>query len=114
MIHLPASLAAWNTPAFAGAFKQELSRLDAMQGILQQGLRFSSVALADKLNISVINVMELPGMLQVKAGLFYSGVIAGCSCADDPTPVDEITEYCEALVEIDKVTAGTSIALIPE
>ena len=101
-------------PTFADAFKQELSRLDAMQGILQQGLRFSSYALADKLNISVINVVELPGMLQVKAGLLYTGVIAGCNCADDPTPVDQITEYCEVFVEIDKVTAGANIALIPE
>ncbi|MDP2829599.1 MAG: hypothetical protein Q8O37_13445 [Sulfuricellaceae bacterium] len=111
---LPASLAAWNTPAFADTFKQELARLDTTLSLLQQGLRFSSYALAEKLKISVISANELPGTIQVKAGLFYTGVIAGCSCADDPTPVDEIAEYCEVLVDIDKVTAGTKITLIAE
>jgi hypothetical protein len=114
MIFLTASLAAWNTPAFSDAFKQELARLDTLQNFLQQGLRVSSYALVDKLAILVINALESPGMIEVKAGLFYSGVSAGCSCADDPTPVDEVTEYCEVLIEIDKATASATITLITE
>lgn len=112
MPSLPASLAAWNTPDFADVFKNELGRVDGIQRFLQQGLRTSSYALADKLEISLLSASEFPDRIALKAGLFYTGVIAGCSCADDPTPVDEIAEYCEVLVEIDKATAEAGMTLM--
>ena len=48
----------------------------------------------------------------ITAGLFYTGVIAGCNCADDPTPADENNEYCEVLLRINKITALTTVSLI--
>jgi len=50
----------------------------------------------------------------VKAGLLYAGIIAGCSCADDPTPIDEVTEYCVVRFDIDKATAETKVTLLSE
>jgi hypothetical protein len=50
----------------------------------------------------------------VKAGIFYTGVIAGCSCADDPTPVDELNEYCVVQFDIDRMTAETTVRLLAE
>ena len=46
-------------------------------------------------------------------GIFYTGVVAGCSCADDPTPVEEQHEYCEVLIEINRATAEAVIRLLP-
>jgi hypothetical protein len=60
----------------------------------------------------ILSVTEQPECIQVKAGLFYTGSVAGCSCADDPTPLDEINEYCEARFDIDKQTAATTITLL--
>jgi hypothetical protein len=48
----------------------------------------------------------------LKAGVFYTGIIAGCSCSDDPSPVDEQNEYCDLLFTIDKLTAETQITLL--
>jgi hypothetical protein len=62
---------------------------------LQQGLTHSSHANADTLTVTIISSADQPDCIQVKAGLLYTGIIVGCSCADDPTPVDEINEYCE-------------------
>ena len=42
----------------------------------------------------LLSASEDAGLLRVKAGIFYTGIIAGCSCADDPTPIDELNEYC--------------------
>jgi hypothetical protein len=50
----------------------------------------------------------------VKAGIFYSGVVTGCSCADDPTPVNEESEYCVVQLDINKQTGETAIALLAE
>ncbi len=114
MIRLPQSLQSWGTPEFQGVLKRELEQLGSEQLPLQHGLSSSSYALDDKLNIIIHGVAEEAACLRVKAGIFYSGIIAGCSCADDPTPVDENIEYCEVRVDIDKTTAEATITLLAD
>jgi len=109
---LTKSLAAWRTAGFNAVLKDEIEHLDADLLPLQQGLSRSSVANADTLSVMILSVTEQPDHIQVKAGLFYTGIIAGCSCADDPTPIDEINEYCEVRCDIDKQTAATTITLL--
>jgi hypothetical protein len=62
----------------------------------------------------VVGVREAPGVIRVKAGIFYTGVIAGCSCADDPTPIDEQNEYCVVQLDIDRATADATVTLLAE
>jgi hypothetical protein len=111
MIHLPESLGAWNSPAFEGVLKRELECLGAGRLPLQQGLTVSSVALDDGCEVMVIGVADDTVGIRAKVGVFFSGLVAGCSCADDPTPVAAQSEYCELLVVIDKVTAEASVAV---
>jgi hypothetical protein len=54
----------------------------------------------------------MENVIRVKAGIFYQGVLGGCSCADDPTPASEINEYCEVQLDIDKSTAATAVELV--
>jgi hypothetical protein len=111
MFYLPLSLKAWNTDSFDTVLKQELYNLDADLLPLQQGLEHSSYAVSDKLKITILKVKEDPAHIIVKAGLLYNGIIAGCNCADDPTPVDETNEYCDVLLYINKQTAKTTVEL---
>lgn len=112
MFYLSASLAAWNTPAFNSVLRQEVCSLDSKLLPLQQGLQNSSYAISDKLSIIVLEMKEESTDIVVKAGLLYNGIIAGCSCADDPTPTDETNEYCDVLFHINKQTAETTVALV--
>lgn len=114
MIRLTKSLNAWGTPDFEDILKAEIGQLGAEQLPLQQGLSTSSYALDDKLNVRIIGVSEEAGFIRAKIGIFYAGIIAGCSCVDDPTPVEEQNEYCEVLLDIDKITAETTVALLVE
>ena len=107
MIRLPESLNAWKTPDFKAALKREMARL-APSLPLQQGLSGSSHALDEGVEAVVHQVSESDGRIHARVGIFYSGVIAGCSCADDPTPVEPQTEYCELDVFIDKATAAAT------
>ena len=50
--------------------------------------------------------------IRAKAGIFYTGIIPGCSCANDPTPETEYSEYCEVLFDINKRTAETLVTLL--
>ena len=97
MIRLTKSLNAWGTPDFEDILKAEIEQLGAEQLPLQQGLSTSSYALDDKLNVRIISVSEEASFIRAKVGIFYSGITPGCSCADDPTPVEEQVEYCVVL-----------------
>lgn len=114
MIRLSKALSAWQTPDFNAVLKAEIEHIDADLLPLQAGLSQSSHAIADKLSAMILGVADEPDCLRVKAGLFYTGIIAGCSCADDPTPVDEINEYCEVRFDIDKSTAETKVTLLSQ
>jgi len=112
MIRLPQSLNAWETPGFRDALKLEIEQLDAGLLPLQQGLAVSSYVTERPFQVMILSVREEAGSIQVRAGIFYTGVIAGCSCADDPTPVDELNEYCEVQLVIDRKTAETTVTLL--
>lgn len=114
MIRLPQSLNAWGTPEFTDVLKQEIEQLDAGQLPLQQGLSSSSYVTDRPFQVRIIGTHEDAGFIRVKAGIFYTGVIAGCSCADDPTPVDELNEYCVVRLDIDATTAKASVTLLDE
>lgn len=109
---LSKTLNAWHTDKFTGTFQKEITNLAIMEQILQQGLSHTSYAKADNLEIIILNKQEKPKFIEIKTGIFYYGVIAGCSCNDDPTPVDEITEYCEIKFKINKLNAEAEIALL--
>ena len=112
MIQLPKSLNAWGTPEFEAILKQEIEQLDAGELPLQQGMSASSYMTDRPFQAMLIGASEEAGRIRVKAGIFYTGVIAGCSCADDPTPIDEQNEYCVVQFDIDRATAQTTVALL--
>jgi len=114
MIRLPNALRAWNSPEFEQVIKQEIGQLDAAQLPLQQGLKTSSQAVDDAFTAMLLGTTEAPGYIRAKVGVFYYGLITGCSCADDPTPIEPQNEYCEMIFAIDKSTAETSISFYPE
>lgn len=114
MIKLIKALSAWGTPGFEAVLKQEIAQLGAGQLPLQRGLSTGNYVTAGSITVMINSVAELENVIRVKAGIFYMGVIGGCSCADDPTPNSEINEYCVVQFDIDKATAATVVTLVTE
>ena len=114
MARLSRSLGAWKTQELSSVFKDEVRQLGAAALPLQQGLSASSHVSGDSYEVVVLGMAEEPQRILVKAGIFYQGVIAGCSCADDPTPTDEQTEYCVVQFDIDKQTAEATVTLLED
>ena len=109
MFKLPEALGAWGSPDFEGVLKAEIQELDPRMLPLQEGLSQSSHVSDAKISVVVLKITETPDSICEKTGVFYAGIIAGSCCADDPTPVDENTEYCEMLFEINKISAETMV-----
>ena len=111
---LPHSLAAWNTPGFGACFKHEVEQLDARLLPLQQGLSATSWVAEMPFTVMLLGAAAAGDCLRVKAGIFYAGILGGCSCADDPTPLDTQPEYCELWFVIDMHSGETHASLVPE
>jgi hypothetical protein len=111
MIHLIKSARAWSSSDFETILKNEVTALGLTHLPLQEGLSASSIALDHNLQLIVLQTRENNNIATVKMGAFYSGIIAGCSCADDPTPTDEVNEYCELEVYLNLANGHASVAL---
>ena len=103
-IQLATALGARGTPRFAEALKHDIEQLDARLLPLQQGLSVGNHVVDTPLQAMIISVAEDETVIRATVGLFYAGILTGCSCADDPTPVEAQNEYCEVEIEIDKIT----------
>jgi hypothetical protein len=114
MMRLEKTVAAWQTPAFEEVFKAEVGKLGVEQLPLQQALSQGSYACNNDLRVLVINTSARQHSIQVKAGIFYTGILPGCACMDDPAPDNEYTEYCELLFSIDLQTALSTVSLLTD
>ncbi len=79
---------------------------------LQSALKSTSYAVDTGFEAMIISVDDAGPVIRVKTGIFFAGIVAGCSCADDPTPVEEQSEYCVVQFEIEKSGGETRIALL--
>lgn len=111
MLRLESSLQAWGSPDFKSALKAELEGLGAAALPLQQAVTLSSVALDTPPTVIYLDASEDGDFVVARIGVFFEGMITGCSCADDPTPETTQNEYCELELRIDKRTADTAMKL---
>lgn len=100
-------------PDLESILKQEIEALGAGRLPLAQGLTIGSHVAGDVIQARIISVVQDDTRIQVRAGIFFEGILAGCSCADDPTPVEPQNEYCEIQFDIDKTTARATITPLP-
>ncbi|MET0068121.1 MAG: glucosamine--fructose-6-phosphate aminotransferase [Candidatus Thiodiazotropha sp.] len=112
MLRLKQVLQAWGSERFEAMLKQALESLPHHELPLQQGLQHSSQVSEEPIQVMILNMTESAGRINVRLGVFYSGVIAGCNCADDPTPVDTVSEYCVLGLDIDRGTAEAAVVLL--
>lgn len=109
-MRLPASARAWGTDDFPAVFKRELAEhTDELP--LQQALTGTSAVANEAITVVLLDARADATRIHAKVGIFFGGILAGCSCADDPTPVETQTEYCEVLLNIDRAQAETVILL---
>ncbi len=106
------TVAAWGKPDFPAVFSAEVQGLGANALPLQAGLTHSSQVSGDTFSVMLLESSATATHLQIRAGIFYAGVIVGSCCADDPTPLCEQPEYCELLFTLERSTAATRVTLL--
>lgn len=103
---------AWGTPQFGQVLRQELA-VQAQRLPLQRALSQGSMVLDAPLTVTLLDARQQDGGVRVKVGVFFQSVIAGCSCADDPTPITPIEEYAELLLTLHLDSARATVQIVP-
>jgi hypothetical protein len=112
VIKLKKTLDAFGASIFKDVMKDEVERLDIQLLPLQAGLSQGSYVSENKFTTMILGVSEKTGVILANASIFYTSIIAGCNCADDPSPIEEQTEYCEVQFKINKKTAAATVKLL--
>ena len=107
MLSLPNTVSAWGTMNFKSVLKNELESCDVEQLALQDALKFSSSVSGNSFQVMVNHISDEHDYIYVRVGVFYQGVVSGCNCSDDPSPVTENEEYCELALRIKKSDGKT-------
>jgi hypothetical protein len=110
-MRLPESARAWGTPDFPATLKRELAE-HADELPLQQALTGTSAVADEAITVVFLDAQATEARIDAKVGVFFGGILAGCSCADDPTPVEAQTEYCELQLMIDRASGAAEAVLI--
>lgn len=112
MAHFSAAISAWKTDDFAFRLSEAVTALGVRGLPLQKALTQGSVALDDDMMVRLLRAEELVGQLRVHVSVQYTSMITGCSCADDPTPLSVLPEYCELILLIDRDSGRAEIQLL--
>lgn len=108
-MRLPDSARAWGTTDFPAVFKRELAA-HAAELPLQQALSGTSAVADEAVTVVLLAARADEATIHARVGIFFAGILAGCSCADDPAPVEPQTEYCELQVAIERATGNAGLS----
>lgn len=103
------ALQAWGSGSFARTLEEEVERLPAGSLPLHKGVNEGGHVDDGNLDVTVIRVDDDDKVIQVRLGIFFTEIVANCSCGDEPM---EKPAYCEMLLQVDKITADAVVSVI--
>lgn len=111
MPRLVNALRDWDSDFFARTLKSEIENLPAGTMPLDQGTSQGGFVDDENIAVTVLRAKDGEDSVQADVGVFFTEVVAGCSCGDEPMAQHA---YCEIRVRIDKATAETEFSVIPD
>ena len=106
---LGAAAAAWGRDDFAAVLKRELLALPAGTLPLHLGTSQGGVVDPASLGLTVLGAVETGGEIRARAGVFFTEIVGGCSCGDDPLTANA---YCELEIRIDPARGTARFSIL--
>lgn len=106
MLKFPNALRSWTFDSFERTLKSEIENLKTGTLPLENGISQGGRIDDSNITATILSTSDNPSMIKTKAGIFFTEIVGGCNCNDDPV---EINAYCEIIINIDKSTANADI-----
>jgi len=98
-LNLKSVLSSWGADDFSVLLTNSIGALPDNSLPLQQGISQGDMASERPEKITIMNSDENDVQIIVKLGVFFTEIISGCSCGDEP---ESLNGYCEMELTIDK------------
>lgn len=108
---LTAAVRDWGTEQFERTLKSDIEALDGGCLPLYQGTQAGGRVDDSDLSVTVISSRARGSVIESCIGVFFTEVVGGCSCGDEPFTQPG---YCELRVTIDRHTARAGFELIDD
>ena len=95
-------LNAWQTAQFKQTLKKTIESLQPGCLPLAGGTTQGGFVNDQNISATILGSCESETDIETRVGIFFTEVVANCSCGDEPM---ELNAYCEIKVNIDKETA---------
>ena len=109
MAKLPKALESWPSKEFGQTLKHEIMALEQGALPLAKATSQGGVIAEGSISVTVLSVTDEPQKIKAVLGVFFTEIVGGCSCGDDPL---EDNGHCEMSVAIDKSTAEAEFTLL--
>ena len=104
------TLQEWPHESWARALKREIESLPGGSLPLDEAVTRCGIVDDSDISVTVINATQNSTSIEATVGVFFTEIVSGCVCGEDPTAENA---YCELLVHIDKITGAADFTLIP-
>ena len=111
MIKLTISLHDWESDSFSQTLKNEIENLPAGTLPLHAGTSQGGYVDDSDITATILRVADDKETIQARSGVFFTEIIVGCSCGDDPIPANA---YCEMQIDIDKSSGQAAFTIVKE
>jgi hypothetical protein len=109
MLKFPDALRSWASDSFERTLKSEIENLETGSLPLENGISQGGRIDDSNITATILNTSDNSSVIKTKAGIFFTEIVGGCNCNDDPV---EINAYCEIIINIDKATAKANIDVL--
>lgn len=106
MLKFPDALHDWTSKSFRQTLKSEIEKLKSGTLPLEKGITQGGLVDDSNITATILSTSDNPSMINAKVGVFFTEIVGGCNCNDDPI---EINAYCEIIITIDKITTEAKI-----
>jgi hypothetical protein len=96
---------------FEQTLKAELENLPTGTLPLQQATSQGGIVDDSNISVSILSCEQHDNEIKVRAGVFFTEIVAGCNCSDPPM---ETNGYCLLKIVIDAANADTRFTIIPD
>jgi len=111
MIDLSNTRAAWGADNFSDVLKNEMRTV--APDLLPLYIKSAQGGMMDfnDISVSILSVDESEKTFKVMLGIFFTELIGGCNCDDDPTPVNS---WGKLEIAINRKQAATDFSLLEQ
>lgn len=108
-LHFAGACRDWTGPGLAATLQRALESLPPGSLPLHLGVAQGGVVDDTDMAVTVLRVGAAADRIDAEVGVFFTEIVGGCSCGDDPAPQHA---YCRLHLSIDRSTGAASCTLV--